>query len=310
MKKLLIGLGIVVVFLVSIVLSKNLIIKSVMTTAASHTIGAPVHIDKFQLNIFSSTADISGLKIYNPSGFPDEVMVSCPKIKVIYDFGSFLKRKPHLLLVEVELKEMVLATNKEGKLSVDSLKIAQEPEGQPPAPVKIDLFNLSIGRIITKDYTADTSPKVRVHNINRQKSYKGIPTAQQLIFLVLTEPMKSAAIENAAIYGTTLATGFTALPIVVAVKITGKDHVQNVIDLDFKDLYKISFEVMKDKGQITKDDPSGGAIKATIEGARVALMLRRISDGKTEITISARKFMFPQMAIAAGILYQIVNKLQ
>jgi hypothetical protein len=38
-------------------------------------------------------------------------------------------------------------------------------------------------------------------------------------------------------------------------------------------------------------------------------MLRRISDGKTEITISARRFMFPQMEIAAGILYQIVDKL-
>jgi hypothetical protein len=38
-------------------------------------------------------------------------------------------------------------------------------------------------------------------------------------------------------------------------------------------------------------------------------MLRRISDGKTEITISTRRFIFPQVEIAAGILYQIVDKL-
>ncbi|MCF7874830.1 MAG: hypothetical protein K9L87_03735 [Candidatus Omnitrophica bacterium] len=309
MKRLFIIAGIVVFFLGGILLSKDLIIKSIATKSASKAIGAPVDIDNFSLNIFSSTVDISGLKIYNPSGYPEGILVSCPKIKIIYDFGSFLKRKPHLLLVEVELKEMILTTNKEGKLSVDSLKIAQEPEGPPPAPVKIDLFNLSIGRIITKDYTTDNPPKVRVHNINRQKSYKGIPTARQLIFLVLTEPMKAAAIENAAIYGATLATGFTVLPIVVATKFIGKDHVQNVVDLNFKDLYKISLEVMKNKGQITKEDPSGGAIKATIEGARVALALRQISDDKTEITISARRFMFPQVEIAAGILYQIVDKL-
>jgi hypothetical protein len=309
MKKFLIIVGIVVFFFGGIFLSKNLIIKSIATRAASKSIGAPVNIDNLSLNIFTSTVDISGLKIYNPSGFPEDVLASCPKIKVIYDFGSFLKRKPHLLLVEVELKEMVVTTNKEGKLSVDSLKIAQESEGPPPEPVKIDLFNLSIGRIIRKDYTVGPTPRVRVHNIDRQKSYKGIPTARQLIFLVLAEPMKAAAIENAAIYGTSLATGFTVLPIVVVTKFIGKDYVQNVVDVNFKDVYKVSLELMGDKGEITKDDPSGAEIKATIEGAKVKLALRRISDDKTEITISARKFLFPRVEIAAGILYQIVDRL-
>ncbi len=309
MKKFFIIVGIVVLFFGGIFLSKDLIIKSIAARAVSKAIGAPVDIDNLSLNIFTSTVDISGLKIHNPSGFPEDIMVSCPKIKVIYDFDSFLKRKPHLLLVEVELKKMVVTTNKEGKLSVDSLKIAQESKGPPPAPVKIDLFNLSIGRIIRKDYTAGSTPRVRVHDIDRQMSYKGIPTVRQLIFLVLAEPMKAAAIENAAIYGISLATGFTALPIVVVTKFIGKDYVQNVVDVNFKDVYKVSFEVMEGMGQITKDDPSGGAIKATIEGARVALALRKISDDETEITISARRFMFPRMEAAAGILYQIVDKL-
>ncbi len=309
MKKFFIIVGIVVFFFGGILLSKNLIIKSIATKAASRTIGAPVSIDNLSLNIFTSIVDISGLKIYNPSGFPEGIMVSFPKIKAIYDFGSFLKRKPHLLLVEVELKEMVITTNKEGKLAVDSLKIAQESEGEPPTPVKIDLFNLSIGRIVRKDYTAGPTPRIRVHNIDKQMSYKGIPTARQLIFLVLIEPMKSAAIESAAIYGVSLATGFTAVPIVVATKIIGKDHVQNVVDLNFKDTYKVSFKVMEELGQITKDDPSDGAIRATIDGARVAIALRKISDDKTEITISARRFMLPRMEIAAGVLYQIVDKM-
>jgi hypothetical protein len=309
MKKFFIIIGIVVFFVGGILLSKNLIIKPIAIKAASKAIGAPVDIDKLSLNIFTSTVDISGLKIHNPSGFPEDIMVSCPKIKVIYDFGSFLKKKPHLLLVEVELKEMVVTTNKEGTLSVDSLKIVQESEGPPPAPVKIDLFNFSIGRIIRKDYTADPAPRVNVHNIDKQKSYKGIPTVRQLIFLVLAEPMKAAAIENAAIYGASLATGFTILPIVVATKFIGKDHVQNVVDVNFEDVYKVSLEVMEDMGQIAKDDPAGGVIKATIRGARVALALKRVNDDKTEITISARRFMFPQMEAAAGILYQIVDKL-
>src|SRR4030042_1787266 len=98
---------------------KNLIIKSVVTTAASRITGAPVHMDGFQLNIISSTIHISGFKMYNPSGFPEGILVSCPKIKVIYDRATLFKRKRHFLLVEIELQEMGLTKNKEGKLNVD-----------------------------------------------------------------------------------------------------------------------------------------------------------------------------------------------
>ena len=51
-------------------------------------------------------------------------------------------------------------------------------------------------------------------------------------------------------------------------------------------------------------------IKANINGAMVALMLRKDVDNKTEITISARKYMFPKLDIAGGVLYQVLDKLQ
>jgi hypothetical protein len=35
--------------------------------------------DGFSLNILSSTIHISGFKMYNPSGFPEGILVSCPK---------------------------------------------------------------------------------------------------------------------------------------------------------------------------------------------------------------------------------------
>jgi len=62
-------------------------------------------------------------------------------------------------------------------------------------------------------------------------------------------------------------------------------------------------------GRITKHDASSGVIKANINGAMVALILRKGQDDKTEVTISARKYMFPKLDIAGGVLYQIVDKL-
>ena len=265
--------------------------------------------DGFQLNILSSTIHISGFKMYNPSGFPEGILVSCPKIKVIYDRASLFKQKRHLLLVEIDLKEIGLTKNKGGVLNVDSLKMVEKSKSSPPTPIQIDLVTLSIGKIVYKDYTAGTEPSVRVYDVNRQKSYKGIPTAQQLVLLVLAEPMKAAAIKNAKIYGVSMLTGVAALPVAVAATFIGKDYVQQIIDASFEHVYEVSFEVVKRMGRITKEDVSGGVIKANINGARVALILRKSADNKTEITISARKYMFPKMDIAGGVLYQIVDEL-
>ncbi len=310
MKKFLIVLGIVAISLVCITIFKNLIIKSVVTTAASRITGAPVHMDRFQLNILSSTIHISGFKMYNPSGFPKGILVSCPKIKVIYDRATLFKQKRHFLIMEIEFKEMGLTKNKEGKLNVDSLKIVQQSKSSPPIPMQIDLLTLSIGKIVYKDYTIGTEPSVRVYDVNRQKSYKGIPTAQQLALLVLAEPMKAAAIKNAEIYEVAMLTGVAALPVAVVATFIGKDSVHQIIDASFEHVYEISLEEVKRIGTITKYDASNGVIKANINGAMVALILRKAADNRTEITISARKYMLPKLDIAAWVLYQIIDTLQ
>ena len=310
MKKFLIVLGIIAISLAGVTIFKNLIIKSAVTTVASRITGAPVHMDGFSLNILSSTIRISGFKMYNPSGFPKGILVSCPKIKIIYDHTTLFKQKRHFLLVEIELKEIGLTKNKEGKLNVDSLKIVQESKSSPPTPMQIDLLTLSIGKIVYKDYAIGAEPSVRVYDVNRHKSYKSIPTAEQLALLVLAEPMKDAGIQGAKIYGVAMVAGAAVLPVAVAATFMGKDSVQAVIDVSFKHAYEVSLEVIKRMGAITKHNAANGEIKANINGAMVALQLRKKTDNKTEITISCRKYMFPKPDIAGGVLYQILDKLQ
>jgi hypothetical protein len=212
--------------------------------------------------------------------------------------------------VEIELKELALTKNKEGRLNVDSLKIVQQSKPSPPTPMQIDHLNLSIGKIVYTDYSAGTKPSGRVYDVNRHNSYKGIPTAQQLALLVLAEPMKAAAIKDAEIYGVVLVAGVAVLPVAVAAIFIGKDSVRQIIDAGFDYVYEVSLEEVKRIGTITKHDASSGVIKANINGAMVALILRKGADNKTEITISARKYLFPQLDIAAWVLYQIIDTLQ
>lgn len=309
MKKFFIVLGIVVFFLACIGIFKNQIMKSVVTKIAVRLIGTPVHMDNFSFNLLSSSIHISGLKIYNPSGFPQGILLSCPKINVIYDRAAFLKQKLHFVFVEVELNEVGLTKNKEGKLNVDSLKVAQPAKPSKPMPMQIDLLTLGIGRIVYKDYSNGMEPAVRVHDVNIHKSYTNITSAEQLAVLIIAEPVKAAGIRDAKIYGVAMLTGVAVLPVGIAATFLGKDSVQQTMDASFEHVYEISLEVVKRMGTITKQDATNGVIKANISGAMVALILRRGSNHKTEITISARKYIFPKPDIAGGVLYQISEKL-
>jgi len=311
MKKFIIAAGIVIISLMVLLISRDLIIKSVVTKAASGVLGAPVRIGGFSLDMLSSTIKISGFKIHNPEKFPEGILVSCPKIKVIYDRNTLFKKERHFLLIEIELAEMGLVKNKVGKLNVDSLKIVGQSDSSSSSPVRIDLFNFSIGRIVYKDYTVGPEPVVRVYNINKQKSYKGVPSARQLALLVLSEPMKNAAIKNAQIYGAVMLTGVAVLPVAIAATIIGKDSVRQVVDAGGERVYEVSLEAVKRMGKITKTEASKGIIKANINGVAVTLIFKKITDSnKTEITISARKYMLPKADIAGGVLYQIIDKLQ
>jgi hypothetical protein len=246
--------------------------------------------------------------MYNPSGFPEGIFLFCPKINVIYDPATLFKQKRHFLLMEIELKEMGLTKNKEGKLNVDSLKIVQQSNYSPLIPMQIDLLTVSIGKIVYKDYSVGTEPSVRVYDVNSHKSYKSIST-KQLALLVFADPMKIVAIKKAGIYGVAKVMGGSVMRVAVEATLIGKDSVQEIIDASFEHGYEVSLEVVKRMGTITKDDAANGAIKANISGAMVALQLRKKVGNATEITISARKDMLPKLDIAGGVLYQILDKL-
>ncbi|MBF0388424.1 MAG: hypothetical protein HQL20_11360 [Candidatus Omnitrophica bacterium] len=306
MKRIWIVLGIVLFVLAGFLVVKDQIIKLVLTSVVSRATGARVHIDGFSLNILSSTVNISGLKVFNPQGFPEGILMSCPRIDIIYDRETLFKVKRHLNLVNIELAEIGLTTNREGKLNVKSLKVAHSDSA--PVPIQIDLVTLGIGKIIFKDYRHGPEPDVRVQEVNGHKSYKCIPTVRQLIALVMAEPMKAAGIKSAEIYGVVMLAGVAVLPVSVVATFIGKDSVQQTIDADFERVYEVCFDVLKRMGKITQQDVVQGTFHADINGAKVVLKLKRNGD-RTELTISARKYMFPKPDIAGGVLYQISQKL-
>jgi hypothetical protein len=303
----------VVIFAGSII--KDQVIKSAITIIATQVTGAPVHINGFSLGVFNQSVRISGLKVYNPEGFSKSILVDLPKINVRYDLGALLKRKLHLVNVGIEIKEIGLEKNKEGRLNVDELKVVKQGGNQGAGhsgqmPMQIDLLTLSMGRIVSKDYSPGREPVFRVYNINIDKSYKNITSVQQLAALILAEPMKAAGIQGAQVYGVAMLTGVAVLPVAVAVTLIGRDSVQKDFISTFDNVYARSLEVLKLKGRIAREDKLQGVISANINSTQITVKIKKKTGSKIQIVISARKYLFPKPEIAGGILYEISEKLK
>lgn len=314
MRKLKLVLIIIFILLVAVLVLRDQLIKFAITKVATALTGAPVKIDKFSLCLLKQDVTIEGLRVYNPPGFSGGLLIDIAKIKVDLDALALLKGKLHLQLVELNLKEIGLEKNKEGKLNIDSLKVVEqkapgENKDTKQPDMQIDLLNLEMGKMVFKDYSLGQEPSVKVFEINLKKSYKDITSPQQLALLILSEPMKQAGIKGAAIYGAALLTGVGFVPVVAVAALTGKDSVQQNIELAFDKLFDLSLQVLNRAGRVTKHDKAKGTISADLKGAGVALELKKISDKTTQITVSARKYMLPKPEVANGVLYQIGQEL-
>ncbi len=302
MKKLFLAFGIIVALLAGLVFLKDQVIRGAFSASVSGLLGAPVRVDGLSWNVLTSSVHISGFRVYNPGGFPDGIMVSIPHIDVIYDRSTIFKEKRHFLLVNIELAEMGLTRVSNGKLNVDALNLVQGKAA--PMPLQVDLLTIGIGKIVYKNYHRGVEPDVRVYELNVHKSYKGVPSVQQLLALVMAEPIKATGIKGAQIYGVVMLAGVAVLPVAIAATFIGKDSVSQEIDAPFKRVYAVCLAVSKRMGKVLREDAAQGLVQANINGVNVTLRSTR-QGNHTLLKIGARKFMIPKLDIAGGVLYQI-----
>ncbi|MDD5044576.1 MAG: AsmA family protein, partial [Candidatus Omnitrophica bacterium] len=264
MKKILFILAIVIGVAVVLCVAKDLMLKTTISAVATQVTGAKIDIRGFSLGIFNQSVRITGLKMHNPKGFTRGILVDLPKIMVRYDLASLLKGKTHLKYVDVELKELILEKNKDGKLNVDSLKVAESKEAKPKEKKKvsmqIDELKLKIGRVIYKDYSAEPAPAVEVYEVNSSKTYKNITSVEQLAALILVGPLQDAGIRGATIYGAAALAGVAFLPAAAGMTLLGKDYAEENINIPMQKLYKVSLDVLNRIGKAEKENMADGVI--------------------------------------------------
>lgn len=205
-RMILIGL---LILIMVIIIGKNVIVKAAVTTGVKAVTGLSLKIKKMKIGLVSTLIGIEELKLYNPKGFVDPVMVDIPEVYVNYRMGAFLKKKVHLEEVRLHLKEFIVAKNKDGELNLDTLtsiggaKEAKEgveekkEEGKksPPA-IKIDLLKLKIDKVYYKDYSKGETPSIKEFNVNIDATYENITDPKALVNIIVVKALANTTISS------------------------------------------------------------------------------------------------------------------
>ena len=196
--------AIVLVLLIALFFGKNVVIKTSVTAGVRTMTGLKLSIRGMDFGIFKTLIGINELQLYNPSGFVDKLMIDCPEIYVDYDLGAFMKGRTHLEEVRLNLKEFIVVKNEAGELNLDSLKVVKEEEvidkdkkeKSKTRELQIDILELRIDKVVYKDYSKGTPPKVKEYNVNIDDRFENITDPKTFGRLIIVKALKNTTIAS------------------------------------------------------------------------------------------------------------------
>lgn len=210
MNKLLKKALIVAAALVVLSVMKNGIVQAMIEKAVSSAAHVPVHIGRTQAKILSTSIRLNRLRVSNPKGFPEKVMLDAPLVSVDYELAPIFKGQVYFKEVDVDLKELIVVKNRDGKLNIDAVKPTpkenaeskekqkQAREKKKPMKLRIDRLRLSIGRVVYRDYSGGrSSPAEQVFEINmKDRVFTDINDPAVVVNIVMFEALTKTALSR------------------------------------------------------------------------------------------------------------------
>jgi hypothetical protein len=173
MKKVLIGLGIVLAVIVAglfyVWTNLDNIVKSAIQTYGSQATQTTVRVDSVKLVLQDGMATIKGLTVGNPTGFTDPNIFSLGMISTKIDTSS-LNKNP-IIIDEIDIKDpaVVYEINKSGVSNVDVLK-KNLGVGASKSSSSSSSGGEQLKMIIRKIVVDGSTAKVRIAALNKAQS--------------------------------------------------------------------------------------------------------------------------------------------
>jgi uncharacterized protein involved in outer membrane biogenesis len=130
--------------------------RKILEDQLSQHTGLQVKIGRVRVGVFSPRATIENLVIYNSADFGGSPLLDLPELHVEYDRDALFSRKLHFRLVRVNLAQLNVIEDKNGRVNLERLDKTLKQTGGPATPagksspafkfVRIDTLNLTLGK--------------------------------------------------------------------------------------------------------------------------------------------------------------------
>jgi len=198
------------VFLAACLILHGTIAQILFTNAVQKATGVSIRVRELHANLLKGVIKIKGLQLLNPRDFPEKMLADIPELYVNMDLKALLQGKIHLEEIVLNLDQLIILRNSEGKLNLSSLKPVQEPS-TPLTPLteedkeaekrggnkknfQLDYLRLSVGRVYYRDYRAGDLPPSREYPIEIQNAeYRDISDPDDLIRQILAQALAMTA---------------------------------------------------------------------------------------------------------------------
>ena len=268
MKKILKVTGILILVLLAVViLGRNIMIPMIAKSVLKNMTGLTLEMEKFDVGLFSTKIDIQGLKILNPDGYEDRLMLDAPKIYVDYDLTDLLGGDIHINDLKFFLNEFVVVKRADGSSNLDGImklisKDSGKPAGKKPAApekekaktpdIRLDMVEIRIGKFVSKSYAKSGKADVKEIRIDIDKRYENksieviAADLSQYIFKVLLQMAANLNLGDVgeALTGTIGSIGELGIGTAKKGLKAGKDVVDNAANV-LKDTTKGLTDVIK-----------------------------------------------------------------
>lgn len=182
-----------------LVVARNIIVKTAVTKGIKSLTGVDVEIRKIDIGLFRPTVEITSLKVYNPEGFTDKLMADIPLVYVDYDLWGFLKNRAHFNKIKIEINELSVILNQQGKLNFDSFAMLMpESGGGKPPDVSIDELYLKIAKVGYKGYFPVAGTKQMDFDPGIDETFNNVTDPSKVAGDVLKKILSRIGISNFA----------------------------------------------------------------------------------------------------------------
>lgn len=200
MKKLIISIVVAVVIIVGgFVIARNILARTIIIKGVKAVTGMAVDIKSINIGLIRSGISVSGLRIYNPSGFSDRLLADIPEVYVDFDLLGLFRNQVHLRQLKIDINECDIILNESGKLNVNSLALfLPKPGGGKPPEVKIDELRLKIGKVIYKDYFPAVGARSKEFNIDIDENFHDVTNPSRVAGDILKRILERIGIAGLA----------------------------------------------------------------------------------------------------------------